>query len=755
MRQLHDDWLIPTLETLLSAGDLAALKLEAPDGLWDAAVRGNLTTNADMLAALSRRFRLPVADLTGVSAAARALVPESLARKYRILPLNSTDTVLEIATSNPNDLDCERALEFATARAVRMQLAAPAEILQRIEETYRPESAVERLLDGMHQYDVESVLETAPDVGELDLTSDNASDRPIIRLVDHILAEGISQRASDIHLESQEGGVVVNYRIDGVLRQTMSLPRAVGIPLVSRIKIMSGLDIADRLRPQDGRARVSVNGKRVDLRISTLPASTGEKVVIRVLDGGSATLSLATLGLNDYDLRRVQQLANLREGIVLVTGPTGSGKTTTLYSALRTIQARGVNIVTVEDPVEYKLAGIVQVQVNEKAGLTFAAALRSILRQDPDVVLVGEIRDKETASIATQASLTGHLVLSTLHTIDAASAVTRLLDIGIESFKIAAALKGVVAQRLLRRLCVACRKPATDPVPGELRRRIPDSVELFQASGCPECGGSGYRGRLAVTEVLIADAELERRIGEAQTTDRIAEAARASGMRSLFDAGVDHVLNGLTDIDELLRVLEVPQEVQATKPAAEPRVHERRSTDANGDSRTMRTAAQPYYRALTPARPAPAQHQTQLPDSVFELVDDALGGGLKQTPDRRTVLLVEDEEPLRIVLRDLLEHDGFHVVEAGDGVVALDEIDRTAPDVVVLDLNIPRLDGLGVLSHLRSRPQTLHLPVVVLTAKTDEEIEVQVLESGADDFLAKPFRPRALVSRLKALIRRT
>src|SRR6185503_5206834 len=267
-------------------------------------------------------------------------------------------------------------------------------------------------LEGVAQrYDVESINESPEDF-EMDIAGDGASKRPVIRLVDHIVAEAITSRASDIHLEPEESGVRLQYRIDGVLREVMTLPRAAGLPLVSRIKIMAQMDIADRLRPQDGRARVTVNGNRVDLRVSTLPASAGEKVVIRILDSRSTVLNIDGLGLSPREQERLQGLLNLREGIVLVTGPTGSGKTTTLYSGLRTIQTRGVNIVTVEDPVEYKLNGIVQVQVNEKAGLTFAAALRSILRQDPDVVLIGEIRDRETAGIAIQASLTGHLVLS-------------------------------------------------------------------------------------------------------------------------------------------------------------------------------------------------------------------------------------------------------------------------------------------------------------------------------------------------------
>ena len=288
-------------------------------------------------------------------------------------------------------------------------------------------------------------------------TAEEASQRPIIRLVDMMLADGVVSRASDIHVEPIEGGVVVRYRIDGVLRQVMKMPRNAGLPLISRIKIMSGLDIADRLRPQDGRARVSVNGEPVDLRVSTLPASLGEKVVIRILSQRTTVLNLESLGMHPDEQEAVERLLTHKEGIILVTGPTGSGKTTTLYSALRLVQNEGVNIVTVEDPVEYRLGqNIVQVQVHDKAGLTFASALRSILRQDPDVVLVGEIRDKETAQIALQASLTGHLVLSTLHTNDAPNVVTRLVDMGMEPYKIASALRGVVAQRLMRRLCKAC-----------------------------------------------------------------------------------------------------------------------------------------------------------------------------------------------------------------------------------------------------------------------------------------------------------
>jgi CheY-like chemotaxis protein/molybdopterin-guanine dinucleotide biosynthesis protein len=432
----------------------------------------------------------------------------------------------------------------------------------------------------------------------------------------------------------------------------------------------------------------------------------------------------------------------MREGIILVTGPTGSGKTTSLYSALRQIQTRGVNIVTIEDPVEYKLQGIVQVQVNEKAGLTFASALRSILRQDPNVVLIGEIRDKETAQIAVQASLTGHLVFSTLHTIDAAGSVTRLNDIGVESYKLAAAVKGVVAQRLLRRLCPHCRELRGELVPERLQRWFPSHTTMYRAVGCSECSQTGYRGRLAVTEVLITTPELERRIAGNESADRIADAAREGGMRPLWEAGVQHVRSGVTDIDELLRVLEVPMETQPRQVA-----ESGQPSPAGRNSHTPRSTPIPSGRISAPVAVATDEPAFQLLEGFTPPANGKNGV--------RTVLLVEDEDGLRRVLKDLLEREGYHVVEATDGVHALDEIDRHAPDVVVLDLNLPRLDGYGVLSHLRARPATSRLPVLVLPARADEDNEERVFEFGADDFLTKPFRPRALSARLRSLLKRT
>src|SRR5436305_1694526 len=617
-----DEWLAHSLEGVVTPELVAALREKAaPQAtLWETLVAQKVVNDEQILTALSTRFRLKIAELDKADPTAKERVPEQVARRYHILPFRTPDSYLEIATANPFDLDAETALACAAARAVCMLLLAPSKIAERLDEMYRPEKAVDKLLEGMESSAaLEHLKDTAPDEIAIAASEAEASQRPVVRLVDLIISEGILARSSDIHIEPEEGGVAVRYRIDGVLRQVMKIPRQAGLPLISRIKIMSSLDIADRLRPQDGRARVAVNGQPIDLRVSTLPASLGEKVVIRILDSRATVKSLDSLGLNPQEVEAIRGLLENHEGIILVTGPTGSGKTTTLYSCINQIKSEGVNIVTVEDPVEYRMQGIVQVQVQEKAGLTFASALRSILRQDPNVVLIGEIRDRETAQIAVQASLTGHLVLSTLHTNDASNAVTRLVDIGVEAYKIAAALRGVAP----RRTGGAARQPHLAPHPG---------AELA-AETAPEP-----------------------------------------------DALVEH-----------FELLEEPEPPRVSGP----------------------------HGALA-----------------------------------CKVLLVDDEDSLRKVVKDLLERDGYIVSEARDGVQALDQVDRVGPDIIVLDLNMPGLDGYGVLSHLRSRPATADIPVIVLTAKSDEDNEVRVFELGADDFLTKPFRARALSARLEAVLGR-
>jgi type II secretory ATPase GspE/PulE/Tfp pilus assembly ATPase PilB-like protein len=485
------------------------------------------------------------ADFAHVDPAAVALLAERWARRYGVLPLRLERGALIVATSDPNDLDAERTVSFATGHRVRWASASAGELARQIDRWYADTSP------RREQFAPPVEVEHLGFVAEESTSVATDAGTSVIRLVDQLLAEGIQAGASDIHIEPEEQGVAVRHRVDGLLRHARTMPRQIAPSLVSRVKILSGLDIADRLRPQDGRARVAIRGSVVDLRVSTLPASHGEKIVIRVLDGSAGLRTLDSIGFSPADLARIRSLLEQREGLVLVTGPTGSGKTTTLYAALREIQARGVNVVTVEDPIEYRLPGIVQVQVHERAGLTFGAALRSIMRQDPDVILVGEIRDRETAEIAIQASLTGHLVLSTLHTNDAPSAVTRLIDIGVAGYQIATAVKGVIAQRLLRRRCGAC-----------------------EGAGCAACEGSGHRGRLAVAEVLVASPEFERRVAAGASTETIADAARAAGCATLWESGLELVRRGETTMDELRRVAAEPVRVVTEPPpsGASPRV---------------------------------------------------------------------------------------------------------------------------------------------------------------------------------------
>ncbi len=760
-----DEWLVPTLSTLVSEEQIDAVRREAGNGssLWEALVARRLVSNDQILGAVAARFRFQIADLALLDHHVQEAVPEQLARKYNILPLRITDSFLEIATANPFDMDAEKMLAFATGREVRLLLYPPTRIRERLDELYRPEDVVSKLLSGIS--DATEVTQIKDEVDEYSASAEEAQQRPIIKLVDTLIADGITSRASDIHVEPGDSGVSVRYRIDGVLRQVMKIPRSAGIPLVSRVKIMSGMDIADRLRPQDGRCRVAVNGSPVDLRVSTLPASLGEKLVIRILNAKTTVLSLDALGLQEDEQETMTKLLQNKEGILLVTGPTGSGKTTTLYAALRQVQGEGVNIVTVEDPVEYRLgSNIVQVQVNEKAGLTFATALRSILRQDPDVVLIGEIRDQETAQIAVQASLTGHLVLSTLHTNDAPNTVTRLVDMGMEAYKIASALRGILAQRLLRRLCPHCKIKQTDPLPERVKKYLPAGpAELYQAVGCDECAMTGYRGRFGIVEILTMTPELERLIGRGATADHIAASAKASGMRSLFESGIRHVVAGETSVDELLRVTEPPREdkpvpARTVQPYDDedddrdrrPR-RQRRPADENDEAPVQAARSNPAPSAA-PSRELAAPNLDASP--AFELLEDLPPARAELTRKGAMVLLVDDEDQLRRVMKDLLERQGYTVVEARDGAQALDQVDRHAPDIVILDLNLPGVDGYSVLSQLRSRPATRQIPIVVLTAKGDEDNEVRVLELGADDFLTKPFRAKALAARLESALGR-
>lgn len=485
-----------------------------------------------------------------VDRAAVSLVPAALCRRHTALPIAIIDGVLKVAMSNPGNVVAVDDIRTLTKMTVSPVVAAHDDVISAIDRFCRSDAELEDLQG-------ELTDETDLDLG--DMGSIIEDDAPIVRFVNLLITQAIQDRASDIHIEPGEKELRIRYRIDGVLHEMQKAPKSTQNGVISRIKIMSDIDIAERRKPQDGRLSVTHQGRKIDLRVATLPTVWGEKIVMRILDNTTAAMDLEDLGLREHNLQLYQASYTKPYGMILVTGPTGSGKSTTLYATLNQVAKPEINVITVEDPVEYRIPGINQVQVNPKAGLTFASALRSILRADPDVVLVGEIRDGETAQIAIEAALTGHLVLSTLHTNDAPSAITRLIEMDIEPFLVGSAVDCVVAQRLARRLCNKCKeeyKPDADVIAERFEWAPEKGVpQLYRAVGCSACSNTGYRGRLALHEIMPVTEEIERlAVGRASSAE-ITRAAKKAGMQMLIEDGWAKVTGGLTSIEELLRVV--------------------------------------------------------------------------------------------------------------------------------------------------------------------------------------------------------
>jgi type IV pilus assembly protein PilB len=496
------------------------------------------------------------------AAEALALVPRALALRLGLIPLQITARGVKVAMVDPLDASAIDDLQFRTGRRAEPVVATAAAVENALVAAYGDEAA-RHVISRLRPATVESSDAVDPRTGE-DLLRHASEAPPIVAAVSLLLERAVSVGASDVHIEPGSGGVIARARVDGVLRPILELPASSAAAVTSRIKIMAGMDIAVKRRPQDGRTAATAAGRRVELRVSTLPAADGEKIVIRLLDGGDRRPSLAMLGLGGT-LGRALELALDREhGLFLVTGPTGSGKTTTLYAVLESRDRIGRNVLTLEDPVESRLPGLTQVQVQPRAGLTFAAALRSVLRQDPDVIMVGEMRDKETAEIGLAAALTGHLVLSTLHTIDAPGAVSRLVEMGAPRYLVAGGLVGVLAQRLVRRLCPDCRTVVPAGYHDLGRLGLPAPTHMPRAVGCDQCGGTGYRGRVGIFELLRVDAGIRELILEGASTDAIREAATAAGMVSLPLDAWSKVEAGMTTLDEVRPFLTFLAEAAAT-----------------------------------------------------------------------------------------------------------------------------------------------------------------------------------------------
>jgi general secretion pathway protein E len=495
----------------------------------------------DVLSALAEQLQVPVLTIEGppaVSPELETLAPRFL-RQFRCLPVALHDHTVTLAMADPLDFETRNAVESSTGLAVQAGIALEQEILDAIDRYYGQTAKNE--------------AELASPVGEsedLEHLRDMASEAPVIRLVNAMIGQAVEQRASDIHIEPFEKEFRIRYRIDGVLANQSPPPREMKAAIISRVKLMARLNIAERRLPQDGRIKIKTLGREVDLRVSTLPTLYGESVVMRLLDRSAGDFyDLERLGFDDHMLRRMEYYTSLPHGIFLVTGPTGSGKSTTLYSALKRINQTDKKIITIEDPVEYQMDGINQIHVNPQIGLTFAGGLRHIVRQDPDVIMVGEIRDQETADIAIRAALTGHFVYSTLHTNDAPSAITRLTDMGVENYLLTSSLVAVLAQRLVRVICPHCRLPAGDvTAPGG------DRIPAFRGAGCEHCFGTGYHGRVGIFELMELNEELRSIIMRNEDASIITAAARRNGMRNLRDDGWDKVARGVTTADEVIRV---------------------------------------------------------------------------------------------------------------------------------------------------------------------------------------------------------
>jgi type IV pilus assembly protein PilB len=704
--RFEDEWIVKAAASAAGPEAVEKVRAAGKPRLADALLAGGLAAK-DLCAAvkLACRVEALLEAPKELDRLAVSLVPEKVCRRWRVAPLRLDDERVELAMDNPMDLQALSDVQAVTGRTPVPVWLPPAVLESYIHRAFDPETVVYDLLEKFSEQTSVEVIDqkNGHQDGEDDVRA------PVIRLVNTIIAKAIHMKASDIHIEHDEKQSAVRLRVDGGLRNLMTLPKYVGSgPVVARVKIMSNLDISDHFRPQDGRAKLRVGAAEVGLRVSTLPTSFGEKVVIRILDKRAAEVPFEKLGFRRAVAERVAAATSAAQGFFLVTGPTGSGKTTSLYSILNRLKSEDTNIVTVEDPIEYKLDGINQVQVQEKQGLTFAAILRSVLRQDPDVILVGEIRDRETADVALQAAQTGHLVFSTLHTNDALSTISRLADMGVERFKMAPGLLGISAQRLVRRLCADCRAELPEGrVPADAAaamRKDGHPVRMFEPKGCADCDFTGYKGRVTLVELLTPDEDLRRRIGAGESEDQLRKAAEASGcLISMAADAAARVSDGTTTLAEAAPYACFGCAVSA--PAA--------------------AAAAPV-----PSAPAPAKE------------------------GKRRVLVADDDATIRVIVRSLLEKAGYEVADAPDGAAALQSVAAGAPDLLVVDMNMPHMDGKGVIRGVRESLGLASLPIVVLTSDADDKSQEEALSMGADDYVLKPVKPGILLARVEAALRR-
>ncbi len=703
------------------------LALEAqknrPDKIGKILVDMGIIDNYSAAIGLALQLDIPPVKLAEeeISASAIALISASVAKKLRVIPLRETEKGLVVAFADPLALNAIDEMSFATNMNIEPVIADKEDIETALVAHYNVSLTDEtEELNTPKSLGIEIIQQTgdtSKDVDDADLAklANQAELAPVVKFLNAIITDAITQRASDIHIEPGKTKVIIRYRIDGMLQEAMQAETYLQASLVSRVKIISNMDISIRRKPQDGKAKIKLNGRGYDLRASTIPTTYGEKVTLRILDSNQSSIGLDQMGFSPANLKQMAEAIESPQGIVLVTGPTGSGKSSTLYACLNHLKTPEVNIITLEDPVEYEMAGINQVSINVKAGLTFASGLRTILRQDPDIVMIGEIRDGETAEIACKASQTGHFVLSTLHTNDAPASIHRLMDLGIESFMIASAVRAIVGQRLVRKICEHCK--GVEEILEEYAKKIksylaeyPDAI-FYKGKGCVRCKETGYSGRTAIHEVLVMSPEVKKVLAPGVSSFVLKQTASKYGYRPLTLDGLDKAREGTTSIEEVFRVS--PPEIIT----AEVRTEE---------------SAEPIGPAAAPTETVNPHHE---PDTPYK------------------VLIVDDDAMARKIMHVTLKAKGYEIAEAVNGIEGLKVALEVMPDIILTDYLMPELDGLALVRACKSQVKLKHIPIIMLTSKEEADSEIELMNAGVDDYLNKPVNAERLLARMGRLLR--
>jgi type IV pilus assembly protein PilB len=731
--------------------------------LVESLVSLNSSSEEEIAETLAKHLDIPFLKLASISPDPRVLdmVKDTVAKKYRVFPINLEGGNLTLAMLDPLNYMAIRDLELFTGCTIRRSVATKTDILDAISQHYDFNASLEPVLANVVE-ELSIRTEQADSLSQkevVDLVKESKK-TPIVKMVNLMIQEAVKAKASDIHVEMVFNAVLVRIRVDGVLKEVMRIPKWVQNEVVARIKILAGLDITERRLPQDGRLTVWLSGRAVDVRVSTIPTFYGEKVVMRLLDKAQKLLTLEQVGMAEVSLNLLRSFVEKPQGIVLVTGPTGSGKTTSLYAILERIKSPGINIITIENPIEYEIRGINQIQVNEKAGLTFSTALRSVLRQDPNVILVGEIRDLETAEIAIQASLTGHLVFSTLHTNDAASSIIRLVDLGVEPYLVGSALTGILAQRLVRLNCPECRE-LYQPAPQTLQtlELTDNSLKFYRGKGCPNCNTTGYSGRIGVFEVMRVTPQMRELIAQNTSEAVIREAAKRAGMTTLKEGAVEKLVLGQTTPEEVLRVIQMEERPDVVCPQCKAQIQSDSVSCPNcsysvthpcsscGQQIKLEWPVCPYCQASSSSEP---KSETAVKIDV---------PGEEEKVDRKApkILIVDDEEPIRkivsLALRDLPSNPDILTAASGPEALQLEQKER--PDVIILDIMMPGMDGFEVCKTLREDVSAAFIPIMMLTARGETESRTKAFTIGTDDYVTKPFEVEDLKARVARLLRRS